>query len=153
MIYKIRVVLDCEKDVIRDIEIDGNSSFENLHNAIFEFFNFETKEIASFYLSDDKWSQGQEIFLESFEKDQLLMRDTKLSSIINNFQKKFLYVFDFLELWTFFIEVVEIDHKSTDLSYNKLIFSYGELPKFAPKKNFIAEKTQDNNDSELNDFY
>ena len=153
MIYKIRVVLEWVEDVICDIEIDGNSSFENLHNAIFEFFNFETKEIASFYLSDDKWSQGQEISLESFDKYQLLMRDAKLSSIINNFQKKFLYVFDFLELWTFFIEVIEIDHKSTDFSYNKLIFSYGELPKFAPKKNFIAEKTKDNNDLELDDFY
>ena len=33
MIYRLRIILDSEEDVIRDIEIKSDSSFEDLHFA------------------------------------------------------------------------------------------------------------------------
>ena len=49
MIYSIRIILDSKDDVLRDLEIKSNSSFEELHFAIVDAFNLKGKEMASFY--------------------------------------------------------------------------------------------------------
>ena len=56
MIYRIRIILDCDEDVIRDIEIHENCSFEELHLLIIKYFNLEKGEMASFYISFKKFS-------------------------------------------------------------------------------------------------
>ena len=33
MIYKIRVILDAEEDIFRDLEIEAHNSLEDFHNA------------------------------------------------------------------------------------------------------------------------
>lgn len=57
MIYKFRVILDAEEDVIRDIAIESGDSLEDLHNTITQAFGFAGNEMASFYTSDDEWNQ------------------------------------------------------------------------------------------------
>ena len=61
MVYKIRLILDTEENVLRDIVIGYNDTLEDLHNAITNAFGFYGTEMASFYLTDDKWNQGDEI--------------------------------------------------------------------------------------------
>ena len=145
MIYRIRIILDCDEDVIRDIEIHENCSFEELHLSIIKYFNLEKGEMASFYISDDEWIQGGEIMLENFEaNNQMLMRDTFLNTLFNDGKKKFIYIYDFLKLWTFFVDVLEISEKKNSVTYPKNIFSNGSLPQKAPKKEFISDdKTND----------
>ena len=63
MIYRLRVILDVREDVFRDIEIQGADTLEDLHNAIVQAFSLEGQEMASFYLSDEEWNQGEEISL------------------------------------------------------------------------------------------
>jgi len=101
MIYRIRIILDTKDDVLRDLEIKSNSSFEELHFAIVDAFNLKGNEMASFYLSDENWKQGAEITLESFGQEKV-MKNCLLNSEINDLQTNFIYVYDFLELWTFF---------------------------------------------------
>ena len=36
---------------------------EDLHNVITQSFGFDGTEMASFYISDDEWNQGEEISL------------------------------------------------------------------------------------------
>ena len=48
--------------------------------------------MASFYLSDENWKQVKEITLDSFLDDNMLMKETRLNSIINESQKKFIYI-------------------------------------------------------------
>ena len=48
MIYRIRVILDVDDDVLRDIEISSTSTLEDLHNAIIQSFGFLGNEMASF---------------------------------------------------------------------------------------------------------
>tara|TARA_B100000902_G_scaffold283952_1_gene269931 strand:+ start:30 stop:509 length:480 start_codon:yes stop_codon:yes gene_type:complete len=141
MIYRIRVILDSKEDVIRDIEIHESKTFEDLHFAINNYFGFSGNEMASFYLSDDNWKQRDEIMLESFENysENMLMKNTNLNSLINENNKKFIYIYDYLELWTFFIEVFDLKKEEKDSIYPKNIFSIGELPQKAPKKLFISD--------------
>ena len=157
MIYRLRIILDSEEDVIRDIEIKSGSSFEDLHFAIINSFNFIGNEMASFYLSDINWSQGEEITLESFT-DEKIMKNTNLDSIISDTQLNFIYVYDFLKLWTFFIEVIETCDDNKNSIYPQTIFSIGMIPKNAPEKRFEEDKIESDNidyheDEDLNNYY
>jgi hypothetical protein len=157
MIYRLRIILDSEEDVIRDIEIKSDSSFEDLHFAIINSFNFIGNEMASFYLSDINWSQGEEITLESFT-DEKIMKNTNLDSIISDTQLNFIYVYDFLKLWTFFIEVIETCDDNKNSIYPQTIFSIGMIPKNAPEKRFEEDKVESDNidyheDEDLNNYY
>ena len=157
MIYRLRIILDSEEDVIRDIEIKSDSSFEDLHFAVINSFNFIGNEMASFYLSDINWSQGEEITLESFT-DEKIMKNTNLDSIISDTQLNFIYVYDFLKLWTFFIEIIETCDDNKNSIYPQTIFSIGMIPKNAPEKRFEEDKVGGDNidyyeDDDLNNYY
>jgi hypothetical protein len=156
MIFRIRIILDTKEDIIRDIEIENNSTFKDLHTEILKSFQFDGNEMASFYLSNDNWDQGKEISLSSFqEEDELIMENCPLDLIINENQKKFIYIYDFLNLWTFFVEIFEINPIVVGAKYPKLIFSLGKLPEKAPDKNFEKIKDnefEDNFEDDYNDY-
>ena len=97
MIYKIRLILDTEEDVIRDIAISHNSTLEDLHNVITNAFGFDGTEMASFYLSDDKWNQGEEIPLFNMggPNDSVAMQNFYLKDIMSKDNSKLIYVYDF----------------------------------------------------------
>ena len=61
MIYKIRIILDTQEDIFRDIEIEQNSTLEDFHNTITQAFGFLGNEMASFYTCDELWNQDEEI--------------------------------------------------------------------------------------------
>ena len=94
-----------EEDVFRDIEIYSNQTFLELHSAIQEAFNFDQSQLASFHLSDNDWERGEEITLiDMGGGEKQLMEDTALSDHIRSKNQKLLYIFDFMLMWTFFIE-------------------------------------------------
>ncbi|MBL6611468.1 MAG: IS1096 element passenger TnpR family protein [Flavobacteriaceae bacterium] len=150
MIYKIRAILDDQTDVFRDVAISSESTLEDLHNSLSQAFGFDGIEMATFYGCDQEWNQGQEypIVDLGFEDDTVLMRDTPISSILTADNPKLIYIYDLLQMWTFFVELaaVESDESSTDLP--QLLFSFGELPSEAPEKHFKSEKG-----SSEDDFY
>ena len=102
MVYQFRIILDADDDVIRDIAIKSNSTFEDFHHSIIKSFGFNGSEIATFYVSDDNWNQGETISLLEMNTNDLIMSNIKLEEIFNT-NNKMLYVYDFLKLWTFFI--------------------------------------------------
>ena len=141
MVYQFRIILDAEDDVIRDIAIKSNSTFEDFHHSIIKSFGFNGSEIATFYVSDDNWNQGEAISLLEMNTNDLIMSNIKLEEIFNK-NNKMLYVYDFLKLWTFFIELIkkiEVDDKNNK---PRLIFSHGVLPENPPEKKFIRDKTK-----------
>ena len=75
--------------------------------------------------------------------------------IINENQKKFIYIYDFLNLWTFFVEIFEINPIIVGAKYPKLIFSLGNIVDKAPDKNFEKIKDnefEDNFEDDYNDY-
>jgi len=88
MIYRFRIILDndTEDDIFRDIEIRKTDTLEDLHNAITQSFDFDGSEMASFYLSDNDWNQGEEISLfdvsDSLESVRL-MHETTIEYVTN----------------------------------------------------------------------
>lgn len=142
MIYKIRIILDAQEDIFRDLELEADSSLEELHSAITQAFGFMGEEMASFYTCDENWNQEEEIPLFDMSEtgsDAMMMHNTPMAEVLNEQQPKLLYVYDFLNMWTFFVELADIAEIEDGRSYPNLLFSFGELPEAPPEKRFESE--------------
>lgn len=150
MIYRFRVILDVENDVFRDIEIESEASLEDFHNVIVQSFGFEGGEMASFYKSDEDWHQGEEYSL--FEMgDAPLMSETILETIVNEEDRNLLYIYDFFNMWTFFVELMEVADYQSGVAYPNVLSAHGIVPNEAPDRQFEAEDF-DEFENEFNDF-
>jgi hypothetical protein len=146
MVYKFRVILDAEEDIFRDIEILSEATLEDLHNAIFNSFGFDGMEVASFYTCDDTWNQEDEIpMFDSGDVpgEQKTMSDYQLEDLLDKQNTKIIYVYDFINMWTFLVELAAIEDQIPGNSYPETIFSHGEMPDEAIEKNFEADMHDD----------
>ncbi|MCD2260852.1 plasmid pRiA4b ORF-3 family protein [Psychroserpens luteolus] len=148
MIYRFRVILDndTEDDIFRDIEIRETDSLEDLHNTITQSFGFDGLEMASFYVSNDVWEQGEEISMFDVSEGANAVRtmsETILNDIVHEAQTKLIYVYDFLNMWTFFVELAEIVDEAEGADYPNLMYVHGQIPDTAPEKAFEAEDLDD----------
>lgn len=144
MIYRFRVILDndTEDDIFRDLEIRETDTLEDLHNAITQSFGFDGLEMASFYVSNDDWEQGEEISMFDVSEggnEVRLMNETVINDIVHEAQTKLIYVYDFLSMWTFLVELAEIVEEAEGTDYPNLMFVHGQIPDSAPEKAFEAE--------------
>ncbi len=142
--YKIRVILDTKEDVIRTILVDNTINLENLHNTIAAAFGFEGQEMASFYRTDDEWNQGEEIPLFNMAEagEEISMQNCFLNDSLPEENSKLIYVYDFLNMWTFYVDVIEISSEKRE-NLPQTILTVGEIPKEAPEKEFVADKIED----------
>lgn len=155
MIYRFRVILDTQEDVFRDIEIEADATLEDFHNVITQSFGFGGQEMASFYLSDDEWEQGEEFALFDMSEDMSssTMSETHLKDILDEDQTRMIYIYDFLHMWTFMVELAEIADYEEGRSYPNLMFAHGQIPEEAPDKEFVAEDMNEMDfDEEDDDF-
>ena len=154
--YKIRVILDTKEDVIRTILVDDKLNLEDLHLTIAKAFGFGGKEMASFYRTDDEWNQDEEIPLFNMAEagEGISMQTCILNDTLSEENNKLIYVYDFLKMWTFYVEVIEIStDKKEDLP--QIILTVGEVPSEAPEKEFVAEKLDDGfgDDGDIDDEF
>lgn len=148
--YKIRVVLDTEEDVIRTILIDNTVNLETLHLTIAKSFGFDGLEMASFYRTDHEWNQGEEIPLFNMSEagEGISMQNCFIRKTLPEAGEKLIYVYDFLKMWTFYVEALEVTKDSQE-NLPKTILSVGEIPNEAPEKEFIADNLGDDFEDEF----
>ena len=152
IMYKIRIILDTKEDVIRTITVNNAINLEELHTFIATSFGFNAQEMASFYRTDDEWNQGEEIPLFNMSEfgDALSMQTCILNDSLSIHDNKLIYVYDFLHMWTFYVEVIEITE--TIIENPTIVLSVGEIPETAPEKEFKAENlNEDPFDDDFND--
>ena len=152
MIYRFRAILNSQDEVYRDIEIEDSASFEDFHNAITQAFGFDGQEVASFYESNDQWEQGQEIPLFDMSdggEPTRTMADTQLSQVVSKEHRNLVYIYDFLSMWTFIVELADVVEKQVGITYPNLMFAQGEIPDQAIDPEFVGEST----DGDLDDIY
>lgn len=158
MIYRFRAILDTEEDVFRDIEIQATATLEDLHNVINQSFGFDGAEVGSFYLSDDTWLQGEEFVqfeMGEGEEQPRIMHETGLDSILDKNTTRLIYVYDFLNMWRFLVELAEIAEPQDGATYPNLMYVHGQIPDQAPSFE-MDEPDLDNgdkDDDEFNDDY
>lgn len=155
MIYRIRAILDATQDCFRDIEIGGTATLEDFHNVMVQSFQLPGDEMASFYGSDEEWNQNEEYCLFDMSEGAApvkMMRDTALEDVLSESNTRMIYIYDFLSMWTFLIEVADVVGPTDGVAYPQVIFSIGELPDAAPDREFEADPRFDMDDGD-DDFY
>ncbi|AOR25369.1 hypothetical protein FORMA_01730 [Formosa sp. Hel3_A1_48] len=157
MIYRFRAILDHEnkEDIFRDIEIRKTDTFEDLHNVLTQSFGFDGSEMASFYVSNDDWHQGQEIALFDMgqNEDIRMMNETIIEDLLDEDNTKLIYIYDFLNMWTFLVELGEIVEEAQGTDYPNLLFVCGQVPSEAPEKQFEADQSNEDLDGYRFDDY
>lgn len=156
--YTFRLVVDTEEDIFRDVEIASDDTFESLHNTIVKAFDFKGDQMTSFYMSDENWEKGEEIALMDmgFGKS---MSDTKLVDMITSDDQKILYVYDFLKMWIFYVELVKVNEKPTQNELPAILIKIGnspneedkEIPNLLEGMTDLDSSNASNND--VDDFY
>lgn len=131
--YKFRVLIDTleEENAFRDISIDSSFTFDKLHEGINKAFDFKGDQVASFYLSNEDWDKGQEIGLmdmsgESADFEEMI--HTPIEEKVDKVGQKLLYVYDFLTMWCFFVELVEINQIDSAKNYPEVELIFGDAP-------------------------
>lgn len=112
MIFRFLILSDEVDDFIREIKIDSEATFMDLHNTIIDSVGYTKDQMTSFFICDDDWSKKTEITLvdmgTSSEEDSFIMENTRLDEFLEDEDQKLLYVFDYLTERAFFMELKEI---------------------------------------------
>lgn len=135
-IYKLRVIVDTVEDVFRDIEINTDASFLDLHSSILKAFGWDGGEMAAFYMSNETWDKGDEIPLMDMTDNpkSKTMKNCFLDQYISRPDEKLIYVYDFLRMWCFYIELIEVRKSVPETIYPKVVLSFGEAPPMDSKE-------------------
>ncbi|MSQ78836.1 MAG: hypothetical protein EXR21_04060 [Flavobacteriaceae bacterium] len=147
-LYRFKISLEDYEDFFRTIDIHSTQTFQDLHLAIQDSVGFDKSQLASFYMSDDQWKRGFEVTLENMtnaedENDDKampmpVMKDCRLCDYIDDPHQKILYVFDFINMWTFYCEMTGIIlEENPKLTYPAVVKSEGLAPKQYVDKKFV----------------
>ena len=155
-ITRFRVILDTEADVFRELEIETDAILEELHLAVLDAFDFEAGEMASFYQSNDEWEKGDEFPLLAFQEgDGATMANTKISDVVQAPFGKLLYVYDFMRMWIFYLEAVEVKQDTPSTIYPRVALVFGDAPDQYSKESdddiAIEENLEEDFDEDLED--
>ena len=150
MQLKFRIILNVKEDVLRDIVIDSGTSLIEFSKIISTEFGFDSSEISTFHNTDDNWEQLDEIKIFKIDDTDEIMDNIPISNFFISKNDKLIFIYDFLNYWTFFIELYEVGDFINDNSKYFVINSIGKVPKEAPSNIFnvsdnINEKDFDDN--------
>jgi hypothetical protein len=119
MIFRFLILSDEVDDFVREIKIDSEATFLDLHNTIIESVGYAKDQMTSFFICDDNWNKRTEITLvnmgieTSSEEDSYIMEKVHLEELLEDEDQKLLYVFDYLTERAFFMELKEMILRKT----------------------------------------
>jgi hypothetical protein len=132
MVYRFIIVSDEVDDFRRDITIDSDASFFELHDAILNSVGYAKDQITSFFTCDEDWVKETEITLidmdSSSDEDVYVMEGSRLSELLDEEKQKLIYVFEPLTERCFFMELREIIPGKSQAK-PQVVKSIGDPPK------------------------
>lgn len=167
--YKFRVLLDDNDQFFREIDVMANQTFEVFHQALGLSAGFDLSEMASFYICDSKWNKQLELCLcdmtspeeEAFDDDDdedgkkkpslpvRTMCDTRLKDVIIDPHQHIIYVYDFLKMYTFYIELFKIREADEKATYPLIVKSTGMISK--PPAPIADDELEEDSAGEIDD--
>ena len=131
MVYKFRLLSDEVDDFRRDIEIDSDATFFELHKAILESVNYPDDQMTSFFICNDQWIKEVEITREDMgsmsEDENYIMAETVIGDLVEDEKQKLMYVFDPLGDRVFYMELSKIEF-GKDIDQAVCTKSVGDAP-------------------------
>ena len=133
-LYRFRITFEDYDDVMREIDVKSNQTFEDLHRAIHQSTGYNPEYPSSFYIANDQWIKGEEITFmpnqKRIDRGVALMDKVKLLKYIDDPHQKFYYTFNFDRPFDFHVELLKIIlDENPGTTYPAIIKSVGEAPK------------------------
>lgn len=159
-VYRFRIIFEDQEDIVREIEVLGKQTFEELHRTIQEAIGFDNSKDASFFMSDDYWRKGQEITNRKAVQDDdddddyrtpkkvpvKQMSASRIAGFIDDPHQKIVYVFDPVAKWTLHLELIKILNDEPKVNYPRTVKSIGVAPR--QYKQVIVPPIEDEDDEE-----
>ncbi len=168
-IYKFRILLEDNEQFFREIDVKANQTFEVFHQTLAASAGFDLSEMSSFYICDSKWNKQLELCLCDMsaagedpleEEDDLgkkkpalpvrTMCDTRLKDVIIDPHQHIIYVYDFLKMYTFYIELFKIKEADEKVQYPLIVKSTGAIAK--PPTPITDDDEEDDASADIDDF-
>ncbi|MBD8389932.1 hypothetical protein [Dysgonomonas sp. BGC7] len=112
MIFRFLLLSDEVEDFKREIQINADATFYDLHKAIIKSVGYKEGEMTSFFICGDDWEKEREITLvemdTSSDEDSFTMEASVLDDFLEDERQKLMYVFDYMTERAFFMELREI---------------------------------------------
>jgi hypothetical protein len=132
MVYKFRLLSDEVKEFVRDVEIKSTQTFFDFHKLIQDDLGFDSSQIASFFTTSREWEKEKEFTLfdmgDGENNHTIPMDKAILKNYIHEPQQRLLYVFDFFNERSLFIELTETEHEAKYSDYPAVTLSRGNPP-------------------------
>ena len=132
MVYSLRILGTGKGMFYRDFEIKATQTFYDFHIAIQDELGYDKKQMASFFLANNKWEKGLEINIFDMTEDThtpvIIMDRTQLCELLSEEKQRLLYVFDFFSDRAFYIELVNIFSPGKNREYPCCTGGTGDPP-------------------------
>ena len=136
-IYRFKITFEDQDDFYREVEVQSDQTFETFFKAFTENLNIDPESLSSFFICDHKFRKRFEISLiemdpesENNEKRSVgVMQNARLNDYIDDPHQKLLLVYDYLNYWTFYIELIKILPASPQYNYPRFLKSEGGTPR------------------------
>jgi len=132
MVFKFRLLSHEIKDFVRDIEILASQTFYEFHKAIQDDLNYDSSQIASFFLTNNLWEKEKEFILFDMSdvpnNSTVVMDRARLRDYIKDPKQRLIYIFDFFNERGLFIELIDTQNELKYSDYPAVVLSKGISP-------------------------
>lgn len=131
MIFTFRMASDEDPDFMREILIDADSTFLDLHDAVMDSVGFDKEGMSSFFITSRDWEKGEEITREDMgadpDQEVYLMEETPLTDFVEDPGQRLLFTFDYFGDRSFFMELKKAE-AGKHLAAPQVSLSRGKAP-------------------------
>ncbi len=129
MVYKFVVLSDEDESFVREFEFLDTHTLMDFHNLLQDELEFDKSQLASFFMATDNWEKEEEFTLFDMGTGSSTMEVAVLEDIIFRKNQKLLYVFDFFNERSLFVEYTGEEKEVEDREYPSCTNSKGIPPK------------------------
>ncbi len=130
MIFHFQILSPEQKDFRLEVELSKRHTFFDFHSIIQKSLGYESHQLASFFVSDQRGLKEKEISLLDLGMNgaaYYIMQKTNLSDLVVSIGQKLIYTFDFLNDRSLLIELTDIIMEK-NLSEPMVTLKLGETP-------------------------
>lgn len=153
MVYKFHIFIEEDDLFAREISIDSEALFIDLHHAILDSVNFDKSEMSSFFVCDEDWEKEVEITLVEMDNnpeiDTWVMDRTHICELVEDEGQHLMFTYDYLTDRSFYLVLKKIvpgehlDAPKCTKSKGKAPQQHIDFNEFEKKNDEAAKKAAD----------
>tara|TARA_B110000046_G_scaffold78688_1_gene86787 strand:- start:10917 stop:11465 length:549 start_codon:yes stop_codon:yes gene_type:complete len=128
--FLVKVLMETHNTVYRDILVNETHTLLQIHEIVKKSFGFNSNELASFIKDEEGWDNDTEYPLEDvMNSGKPTLDKLTVSDVFKEIGDQLTYVYDYLNEWKFYLEVIEIEFKVSSITEPKILKRFGSPPK------------------------